>query len=336
MMPNRFQLENCTKNSVRYTGLERGSENSQRGFTLFELLGVVMIFGVLTFISVNLYNSFKSRSQLSETQDRLKLISSKIKQYYRAHEQLPAAAGAGANEVPVQFAALDMEQKYRLDGWGQYFNYEVPDPNSLTTIRRDDGTVTSIRSRGPDQALGTVDDFTELVDVTAEAKEITRGKLKVLQEKVAAYDALFAGIDNDGSGGVDESAGAAAVLRTGSLNPNNTCPPTNSFTNDPSEGYSTLDAIESGAGAASYNCQLPLIGHILTLYHLPGDPADINSVRGDYGKDAWGHRFIWGYLGQTLDDGTTITTALNPRYHRFYSSGPSTTIVEDDIIFTGE
>jgi prepilin-type N-terminal cleavage/methylation domain-containing protein len=345
MMPNCFQLNEFTKIALGCKWVDRSSGNSQKGFTLLELLGVVMILSVLTFISVNLYNSFKARSQLSETQDRLKLVSAKIKQYYHTHEQLPSAGGVGANEVPVQSNALDMEQKYRLDGWGQYFRYTGPDATDLTNIAGVGGVAASIESGGPDQNLATVNDnITIQVDVTAEAKEITRNELKVLQEKVAAYDALFAGIDNDGDGVVDDSSGAAAVLRTGALYPNNTCPPTNSFANDPSEGYSTLDAIEMGAGVASYNCSSPLITHIVEFYHLPADnlndPNDSLALRGNYLKDPWDNTnhnnyYKWGYENRARDDGSAITK-LDPRYHRFFSSGPSTTIIEDDIIFTGE
>jgi Tfp pilus assembly protein PilE len=303
------------------------ARNSQKGFTLFELLGVAMIMGILTFASIYLYNSARSRSQSAESRERLNLIAAKIKQYYQSHEKMPQDL-TRQTEVPVGPDLLDMEQKYRLDAWGQYFTYTMDENGDIRGI---EGYAASIRSNGPDQDPNlTQDNIIVYIDVTAEARRITQKKLKVLQEKVAAYDALFSGVDNDGNGTVDDRASlwrAAALRSLPALDGD--CPPTKNFSNDPSQGLSTLDAIENHKGK-DYNCSgfvipSPLIRNIVHHYALPGS----------YLEDPWGHPFHWGFNGRERDGGSVITTS-DPRYHHFYSSGPDTDRIEDDIIFSAE
>ncbi len=323
------QLDGLGNPQLGRGGVRRGSWGSQKGFTLIELLGVAMIFGVLTFISLNLYHSFKARSQMSETQERLKLITAKLKQYYQTHERLPMAAGQDRDQVPVEPDALDMEQKYRLDAWGRYFRYRH-DPDDLLNIRylQSEGRFLAARilSDGPDQKPDTPDDVSADVDLSAEAKQITRNRLKLLQEKVAAYDALFPGIDNDGNGIVDDLSGLgrAAVLRatvgTGA------CLPITGFANDPSEGLATLDFIarELDGGGTPYNCSDSLIERIIAFYQLPES----------CGSDPWQNPVHWGYPGLRGPNSFELGS-LDRRYHCFFSAGPDQLIGTDDDITLG-
>jgi len=306
---------------------------SHAGFTLLELLGVALILSVLTVMSINLYNAAQSRNKNTETRNRLTLIEATIKQYYRAHEALPAVPFIGSSEVPVE--ALDLPQKYRFDAWGHFLTYN---PGNVINIRDiinpADGLLYAavVESGGGDQNLLTdPDNFTVHIDLASEAKNVCRKRLMVLQEKVAAYDTLFAGIDNNGNEIVDDlgDTGAAAVLTGPALTPNyNTCPPTNSFDNDPTNGLPTLDAIEAGAGLVNYNCIMPLVDHMVSFYGLP------TGANGGFDLDPWNRKFKWGYEGATLDDGTLMETT-DRRYHRFYSSGPADDDISDDIVFGG-
>jgi len=305
---------------------------------------VMMILGILTFLSVNMFKSEDARNHLSKTDDRLELITAKIKQYYEIHQQLPVhdPDGTQTDEIPVQVNGLDMEQKYRFDAWGQYLKY---DPGDVSDIQDVGGVAASIVSGGPDQNIDTKEDnITIFINVMVEAKFITLKKLKVLGEKVAAYDALFAGVDNNGNKEVDDilSIGDAAELTGDASAPVNfnTCPPTNSFNNDPSGGFATLDAIEDCTlediedckGVVNYNCPAPLINHIVSFYGLP------SGLPGGYDLDPWNHYYKWGYEGRRLipDDDTTKITPSDRRYHRFYSSGPDEDVIQDDITFAGQ
>lgn len=341
--------------------IEQNNKSKQNGFTLFELLAVVMVLSILTFISVNMFNSVKARNHLTETDDRLTLIAAKLKQYYALHETLPAPVdpdGLGPepeDDVPVGVDALDLEQRYRLDAWGHYIRYlDASAINVLSIDGSSSGVAGVIVSLGPNQIQDyTVDDpdnpttFTSggddvhvSIDVAAEAKAITLRELKNIQEQVAAYDALFPGIDNDGDGEVDEvsDVGSGAILTIRGAPPSrdyNTCPPANSFSNDPSGGFPTLDAIESGTidvvtGEGDYNCPAPLINHFVDFYELP------NSLL----LDSWNQLYQWGYSGKLLEDGSSINTT-DRRYHRFYSTGPSGSdaaddSIIDDLIYSGQ
>lgn len=325
-----------------------GPSNNQTGFTLIELLAVVIILSVLTYISVSLFNSVKAGDQLRETRQRMDLLTAKIKQYYLTHQQLPKPIPEDGTGVPVE--ALDMEQKFRLDGWGSYFEYHRAtqpgqDADNIVGYNVDGRrAAAALISLGPNQTQNyefneTVDpqsfitqgdDLIAAADVTAEAILITKDKLKKLQEKVAAYDALFAGIDNNGDGTVDNTGDVGEDAETIVLYPYNTCPPTHSFDNDPSEGLSTLSAIEE---TGAYDCPAPVVDHIVEFYGLPGDFPE------GYNYDPWNRLFKWGYEGRSLidDDPSSpkIEKTSDPRYHRFYSSGPDVDDSQDDIIFSG-
>ena len=163
------------------------SANDQ-GFTLIELLLVAAIIMFAGGMLIRLSSSITGRGQFTTNDNRTTIIEAKIKQYYLAHEQLPAAAGASNNEIPVQIDALDLEQKYRLDGWGHFFQYNTSDtnPGSVTGLQDVDDVAgvptfaASIISGGPDQNIGTNDDIITYIDLSVEAGQIVQKKLKML------------------------------------------------------------------------------------------------------------------------------------------------------------
>lgn len=327
----------------------RSTDN--RGYTLLELLLVAAVIMFAGALLIRLSGSITGRGQFSTTDNRMTVIVAKMRQYYLAHEQLPInAPPLAVNEIPVGINALDLEQKYRLDGWGKMFQYNTSDtnPGDVTGLQDVNGSAgvptfaASIVSGGPDQNIGTNDDITKYIDLSVEAGQIVQRKLKMLMEKVATYDALFAGINNDGwfdnTDDIDENPLAEAD--TG----NNGCPPISGFINDPASGLPTLDSIEmamDGVGGDPYACAAgnQLAFHLATYYHLP------TGFPGGYDIDPWGNPFIWGYIyplppatptDRILDDGNPIPDSMDWHYHKFFSSGPDQAIVEDDIIFTGK
>ena len=338
-------------NSSLQTGQQtRPAGLGENGYTLVELLSVAAVIMFAGIFLLRLSHSITGRDQFTATDNRIAVIEAKIRQYYLAHQQLP---GNAANEIPVDIAALDLEQKYRLDGWGHYFRYTTEDITSLTDV---DGRAASIVSGGPDQDIDSEDDnITVYIDLYTEAGEITRRKIRMLMEKVSTYDALFAGIDNDGvnqdfyntitslsdpspTPAIDEDPlDAADIVDT--LDPEDViCPPVSGFENDPASGLPTLDEIEKAmdgvTGAESYTCTTGrfLATHLATYYHLRTGFTDDGIDPGGYDVDPWQNSLQWGYIGKTLDDGSIISDSMNPRYHTFFSSGPDSTTIEDDII----
>lgn len=331
-----------------------------QGFTLVELLLVAAIIMFAGVFLLRLSGSIKGRGQFTTTDNRISVIEAKIKQYYLAHEQLPVnSLPLAINEIPVDISALDLEQRYRLDGWGRPYQYTTGaltgllDVNCLNTPLAlplpspvTNSYAASIVSGGPDQRFNANnpndpvndDNICANINLSVEAGKIVQKKLKVLMKKVATYDALFAGVDNDGVA-IDAPADPTPVLavdedplataNTGNIG----CPPTANFFNDPASGLPTLDSIETAmdGGVNAYTCLAgnQLAFHLATYYHLA------TGFPGGYDIDPWGNPFIWGYINRTLDNGNLLNS-MDFQYHKFFSSGPDVLIVDDDIIYNGQ
>lgn len=296
------------------------------GFSLLELLAVLLLVSLLTAFIFNVYFSIQEKGKLSGTLERMKVIQAALQNYYRIYQKLPPAVNG--SHVPVQADALNMESKYLFDQWGQFLLYN---PGQLTDIQDVNGKAASLISKGPDQSLNTNGDNLSLfIDLTAQAKAIVMEKLPVLQEKARAYDKVFSSIDNDGDLDIDEDFGESAEADPNVLN---TCPPTHSFINDPSQGWATLDQIEAEwiTGDSAYaNCTGLVVEQLIAFYELP------HSFPVGYVRDPWNSTFAWGFEGRVLEDGTSEIDSTDPRYHRFYSQGPDATMIEDDIVYGGE
>ena len=300
--------------------MDKNTKPRKSGFTLLEILLALGIMGIIAIFAISLGGSVRQGAKVGQTENMMKEIGAKAKAYYRNTRSLPAPASSV--EVPVGATSLNMEQKYRYDAWGTPFNYYRHTTIGATTA---DGNSCAgyLVSAGPDQAFAAAgnygtdadavtaeDDLLIPIDVAQEAVEIALEDLKVLQSKVAAFDAVYAGIDNNSDGEVDESGCNPVDSTVGN------CPPSSwdsSIDSDPNCGSATLDVID---GTTHYGCSAtdPL-GFIMEIYAL-------GTV---YQTDPWGAAYNWG-------DSTTYGTA-DQRYHKFYSAGPNGSAPDgDDII----
>lgn len=283
------------------------------GFSLIEIVTILTIVSIMTVAILILYQSSKESSRISGTKQRMQLIRAKLEEYYCNHQRLPNAFHE--DQVTIQAEALDLVQKFRLDQWGKFFEYL---PGNATNIHDVEGYAATIKSSGPDQKMDQSEDNLKVfVDLTKQATKIATDKLQVLQEKVQAYEAIFAGIDNDGDDVIDnlEDLGAKAEINA-TIN-TNSCPPTHSFTNDPSGGLATLDQLAKNPDY--YGCKGHVVDQLAEMYDLPIGFPD------GYNRDPWNRPFKWG---AQMD-------SKNPRYHRFYSQGPNNSTAEDDIFCSG-
>ncbi len=107
-----------------------GPTSRHAGFTLVELLAGTTIFAIIMLLLLSVLNSFEATEDIKVTRQRMEKIAAKAKEYYLSRENLPLpwdqANGAYTNaavvgEVPI--AALHLQTKYRLDGWGNPFQY---------------------------------------------------------------------------------------------------------------------------------------------------------------------------------------------------------------------
>lgn len=284
------------------------------GFSLLELLLALGILGVIAVFAMSISHSAKNLAKITETRNRMKEIQRAAFDYYRGHRDLPAPTGS--NEVPVGTTALDLEQKHRLDAWGRYFYYDRAVDSTRTDIIgiTVDGKAVAgvIVSTGPDQALEATngsspystagDDLVLPISLAEHAFTIAMSDLQVLQAKALAFDAIFAGVDNNSSGGVDEN-NCTAVLG---------CP--QSATNDPNCGTATLDTISSYSA-----CGYPVTSAVafVSNFYALGDTILL---------DPWLNEYAWG-------DPVSIVDVADPRYHKFFSYGQDRGIGGgDDIV----
>jgi len=196
----------------------------QEGFSLILLIVFFSVIGVIAVTAVNLNSKIQKISQGSKTVNRVNVVRDALVKHYMGHQELPVDS-ADPNKIPVE--ALGLEQKYRLDAWGQYYHYSRlqnrkefkdgdPQGELSTGIRRFivDGqhAAAIIVSAGPNQVFDSFnpaspptddpalypdtangyskgDDIYVPVNVQAEAINIAYSTLHSLARKICAYQA---------------------------------------------------------------------------------------------------------------------------------------------------
>jgi len=328
--------------------MKEEKKSRKSGFTLLEILLVLGILGVIAVFTIGIAHSIRNLTKVNDTKSRMEQISAKAKEYYRGHEELPAPGTTPADSVPVGAGDLNMEQKFRLDGWGQYFFYDRKEITAgtitidgiaypaMTYINAFDveGKIVAgvIISAGPNQAFdrqytagshpwgygGTNspetyatagDDILIPINVSQEAVEIALEDLKVLQAKVKAFDAIYEGVDNDSNGTVDED-GCVEQRLLGNLT--GFCPPAGGD-NDPNCGTRTLEFLDHGS---RYTSCIP----------IPTSARDFicntYSLGDKFRVDPWLNPYIWA-SEPAITPGLPFTVPTSdPRYHKFFSAGP--------------
>ena len=286
------------------------------GFSLLELMLALGILSIIAVFALSISHSTRNLAKINETKNRMKEVRRAAFGYYQGHRDLPAPIGS--NEVPVGTSALNLEQKHRLDAWGRYFHYDRavdtvdPTRTDITGLTVDGKAAAAvIISTGPDQALEATngsspystagDDIVLPISLVEQALAIAMNDLQVLQSKVQAFDKMFAGIDNNSSGNVDEN-GCTNVLN---------CPQT--VTNDPNCGTATLDTISSYAA-----CGYPVssAAAFISSFYALGTTIVL---------DPWLNNYVWGK--------TPSCGVADSCYHKFFSYGPDGSLGGgDDIV----
>ncbi len=110
---------------------------NKKGFTLVELLMALAIVGMIAGFTIGIAASVRNLGKTGETERRMKIIAEKTVKFYRGKQEIPRPivsttgnlvavptnASSVHGNVPVGVSYLDLEQKYRLDAWGQYFRF---------------------------------------------------------------------------------------------------------------------------------------------------------------------------------------------------------------------
>jgi len=287
------------------------------GFSLLELLLVLGILGIIAVFAVTISQSGRNLVKTNDTRNRMKEIKRTALDYYQGHGDLPAPASI--NEVPVATSALNLEQKHRLDAWGRYLHYDRAlhpvhiSRTDITGITVDGKEVAGvIISGGPNQSIEAAnagspyssagDDIVLSISVNEQAVNNAMHALEELQSKVLALDKMFAGVDNNSGGGVDENGCVPAIG----------CPQTGT-SNDPNCSNATLDAIMSSYSFCGFTVDTP--AELIAGFYGLGDTVLL---------DPWLQEYIWG---------NASTYAISDsRFHKFFSSGPNGSPGDDDDI----
>ncbi|MDY6850577.1 MAG: type II secretion system protein [Thermodesulfobacteriota bacterium] len=336
------------------------------GFTLLEILLAMAIMGIIAVFAIALSSSVQHATKTSDTQLRMKEIVAKARAHYRNSEALPAGVGASGTDVPVGATDLNMEQKYRYDAWGAPLRYYKQDITvTVTVIPFTSPAVTTVYtlpdidyftvdgkpaagvivSDGPNQTADSTpdgsgnittggDDIVIPIDATQEAVEIALADLKVLQDKINAWDAVYEGIDNDGDGTVDEGDGGVnPPCQTVSPQIQGLgmgCPPIQApgggggpIANDPNCGTASIDEINDENSPQNYDCPRTfIVGPPQVDIDAVGTMVWVYSLASNYLLDPWGNGYEWGCDSNYTAGCNYSYASSDPHYHKFFSMGP--------------
>jgi type IV pilus assembly protein PilE len=117
----------------------------QAGFTLLELMMVVVIIGVLTAIALPLYNDYVTRGKLAEAFSNLADMRVRMEQYYQDNRQYDNNGACGANLASIastqffDYACVTDGQTYTITATGKAaegvgnFVYTINESNARQT-----------------------------------------------------------------------------------------------------------------------------------------------------------------------------------------------------------
>ncbi len=122
----------------------RNLYRKEKGFTLVELMIVIIILAILTGIAIPSYMVLRNRARVAAAQSELKNIATAIEMYNADQDAYPAtgfAALVTALETGAAGGAAYMAPVPTLDPWGDNYtyvmaagSYTLASPNGVTLI----------------------------------------------------------------------------------------------------------------------------------------------------------------------------------------------------------
>ena len=138
----------------RTTGRRSAAE---RGFTLMEVLLVLVILVILGSLAVGVFPNAQKKAQIDAARSQIGLLKTPLEMYYLAMNEFPASAqGLDALRNPPGDAAGGKwagpyAESIPVDPWGNPYQYANPGTHNPDKY--------DIWSFGPDGAPGTADDI---------------------------------------------------------------------------------------------------------------------------------------------------------------------------------
>ncbi len=124
----------------------------RRGFTLLELLLVLVILVVIAGFGIQAFNGTRENAKKKEAKITLGMLSTSLKQYQMEVNNLPSALAA-LHEMPSDISdpsnwVMKLSKPVPNDPWDHPYEYKL------------NGSEFELRSMGPDGQSGTEDDIT--------------------------------------------------------------------------------------------------------------------------------------------------------------------------------
>jgi prepilin-type N-terminal cleavage/methylation domain-containing protein len=79
-----------------HKNIQSYKRNNKRGFTIVELLIVIVVIGILAAITIVAYNGIQSRAKYSREQSDMNAINKTIQMYYATNNTYPSTGGSGS------------------------------------------------------------------------------------------------------------------------------------------------------------------------------------------------------------------------------------------------
>jgi general secretion pathway protein G len=151
--------------------LNRSERKSNRGFTLIEVLLVILIIGMLAGVVVVTISGTSEGAKIDTTELKVKKLETKLGEYYVhvGHYPTESEGGLEALRVKPNFDDEKTAERWRgpyvksqelLDAWNNKINYEPAAAGAEVAP----GVKFKLWSNGPDGQSNTADDITNFED----------------------------------------------------------------------------------------------------------------------------------------------------------------------------
>ncbi|MDP8216974.1 MAG: type II secretion system protein GspG [Candidatus Kaelpia imicola] len=168
-----------------YTRVNRKGDDMRReGFTLLEIIVVIIIVGIFAGVLTPLGNIAIRRTKIRSTEEKMEILDKALASYYESNAGFPADSGLDPNDLTTLETAgyiseSEYSDDYAYDAWRVAFQY---------TYNAGQVSVT-IRSFGPDRVESS-DDILYIVqakDIWKKWRRDTQERLRKVNQAVEKY-----------------------------------------------------------------------------------------------------------------------------------------------------